>query len=194
MLILKRRHRRPGLARDRRIAAAAAALCAWVGASSPARADDDMLVIPALRLALGPAVHVDPALEEGVEAAFDVTAGFAGIFGDGVSGFVVNPEVGYAYDSLGIHAFSATCGVGVGGPVVALLYHPRLILGSADGNFAVGMRNGLAVHALADILSLEIAHQLVDANDEAHHDVRVQFGINVAGFGWVISQLDRAFR
>lgn len=189
MSCLKRRRGRPGAFCGRRIGVAAAALVALVSASAPARADD-FIAIPVLRLALGPAVHVAPDDEDGVDLGLDLTAGFVGMFGDDIAGVVVSPEIGYAYDSVGVHAFSATCGVGVGGPLLSMFYYPRLILGTAGDNLAVGMRNGLAIRGLADIFGVEVAHQFVDANDALHHDVRVQFAINVAAFGYVLYEIN----
>lgn len=182
------RRRCLGFLRSRRIGVAAAAFLVSASASSAARADD-MLAIPVLRLALGPAVHVAPEPDVGLRLGLDVTAGFVGMFGDVLSSFVISPEIGYTFDSFGLHAFNATCGVGFGGPVVSLLYQPRLILGTAGDDFAVGMRNGIAVRGVADILGLEVGHQFFNAESVLHHDIRILFSLNVGAFGYVIHEL-----
>jgi hypothetical protein len=162
---------------------------------TPARAEgDDVPLVPVFRIALGPAIHVAPKTEEQVELGLDVTAGAMVMIGDDALSLIVDPELGYAFDSLGIHAFNLTCGVGLGSPLAALLYQPRLILGTGDGELAVGMRNGLGFHVLADLGSLEIGHQFVHLDGGLHHDVRVMFGVNPAAFVFLVMGLSEALR
>ncbi len=146
--------------------------------------------IPVLRLAMGPAFHTAPESEKGTEIALDLTAGlmFSAANWEGV-GAVLVPELGYTFDGLGLHAFNATLGLGFGHPLGFVAYQPRLIVGRADGDRALGMRNGLAFHVLGDMGSLEVGHQFVEFNDHYHHDLRVMVGVNPASFIFVLSQL-----
>ncbi len=163
--------------------------------ASPALADEDSWpIVPVFRIALGPAIHVAPASEEQVELGLDVTAGAIAMLGEDAISPIVNPELGYTFDSLGIHAFNLTCGVGVGSPFAALLYQPRFVIGTGAGELAVGMRNGLGFHVLADLGSLEIAHQFMHLGGELHHDVRVMFGVNPAAFVFLVMGLSEVLR
>jgi len=171
----------------RRLFALAGTLTAALVVTTEAHADDDWAFLPVFRIALGPAIHVAPEREKHVELGLDLTAGFAAMPTESFAGPIVNPELGYSFDSLGIHAFNLTCGVGFGTPLAALLYHPRLIVGTLDGEAAVGMRNSLTFHALADLGSIEIGHQFVSIDGELHHDIRVMFGVNPLGFVYIVS-------
>ncbi len=106
---------------------------------------------------------------------------------------MLNPELGYAYDGWGFHAFNATVGVGFGHAVGFVAYHPRLLAGSVGDYSAVGMRNGLTMHALADMASLEIGHQFVGFDGKMHHDIHLMFGVNPLGFMYVVAKLADAF-
>jgi hypothetical protein len=146
---------------------------------------DDIDWLPVVRVAAGPAIHFAPASERTPFFALDVTAGMAAGVSDwhvGDYAFVFNPELGYSYDAIGLNAFNATFGVGLGNAMIAVAYHPRFIAGRAAGETAVGMRNGLALHAVFDTLSLELGHQFVHYGDAYHHDVRILLGVNPAPF------------
>jgi hypothetical protein len=153
---------------------------------------DEMKAVPVLRVALGPAFHLSPETKKNTELAAEVTAGASIALSDGAS-FMLNPELGYAYDSWGFHAFNATVGVGFGHPAAYVAYHPRLLAGSVGDYSAVGMRNGLTMHALADMASLEIGHQFVSFDGVMHHDIRLMFGVNPLGFVYVVAKIADAF-
>ncbi len=153
---------------------------------------DDPLALPVLRLALGPAIHTAPAADESTRLAVDITAGagLAPLGWKGV-GVILNPELGYAFDSLGTHAFNVVAGIGYGSPLAYASYRPRFLVGDASGNLMVGMRNGLAMHLLLDMVSLEFGHQFASYGGALHHDVRVLFGVNPASFVYAINRLSR---
>ena len=100
----------------------------------------------------------------------------------------MSAEVGYAYDGATEHAFQLVPGIGYGHPLAFVSYHPHLLIGSAYDQTSFGLRNGLTMHLLVDMVSLEIAEQFVSAAG-AHHDVRVMFGVNPAAFVYAISKL-----
>ena len=64
-------------------------------------------------------------------------------------------------------------GAGYGNPLLAFTYGPRLIAGG-DG---VGVRHGLMVHTLYDLLSLEVSHQ-VSFGAPTRQEVRLMIGVN----------------
>ncbi|MFT3770683.1 MAG: hypothetical protein QM820_35105 [Minicystis sp.] len=177
----------------RRLLACGLALAAMVRAAE-ARADS--MTIPVVRFALGPAFHLAPQQDPSTRIAADITAGFTydgGSFTKGGSvGWLLHPELGYTYDGLGLNAFNATCGFGVGTLAVDVAYQPRLIVGTVDdAGAAVGMRNGIMLHAFVDIASVEVGHQFVRWGGAFHHDVRVFLGINPASIVWGIAGLLR---
>src|SRR6185437_9243819 len=94
---------------------------------------------------------------------------------------VLIPEVGYSYDHLGTHLFTLSPGVGVGEQRWSVVYHPRLLVGEAATGRVIGVRNGVAVHALFDIYSLEVAHEVLFGNGSTQEDVRVVLGLNPLG-------------
>lgn len=173
-----------------------ATLAASLALTTPVLADDDGWdAVPVFRIALGPAIHVAPESEKQVELGLDLTAGAIMMPGGAeVLGLVIDPELGYAFDSLGVHAFNLTCGIGAGNPFFAFLYQPRLIAGTLDGTPAVGMRNSFMIHALADMGSLEIGHQFVSIDGALHHDIRVMFGVNPAAFFYVVAGIADVLR
>lgn len=142
----------------------------------------DELPIPVLRLGFAPAVHLAPESEEQTTLGVDLTAGMQFPIGD--DDFVVVPgvEAGYAFDRIGVHTFNVALGIGAGHPYAFISYHPRFLVGKAGDATAVGMRNGLAMHVLMDIASLEIAQQFMHYGDGYHHDLRFTFGVNPAAF------------
>ncbi len=110
-----------------------------------------------------------------------MTGGFAALFNVDRGGFGVNPELGYTYDASGLNAFNLTCGVGWGFSVLAVGYHPRLIVGNDKGMNAIGMRNGITAHLVADILSVEVGHQFVQYGGAYHQSLQFLFGVNPVG-------------
>ncbi len=182
-----------------RLDAAAIALVGAVAIPSAARAqdavgDDEVRTVPVVRLAMGPVVGFAPEVHP--ELALDATVGASALQGI-VGGFALNVEGGYTFESghedAALHAANATVGIGYGAFGSAVTYQPRLILGSYGGDFAVGMRNGVALHLVGDIVSAELAHQFLaggfssgDAAYPFRHDVRLMLGINPAALAYAI--------
>lgn len=145
---------------------------------------------PIARFALGTGIHVAPKADEGAHLAFETTLGAnIALEGWGGAGPIFSLEGGYAYDGIGLHAAQLAPGVGYGHPMLYVTYHPRLLVGSAGDGFAIGMRNGLTGHLVADLLSLEVGHQYVHDDRANQQSVRVMFGINPAAAIYAISRL-----
>lgn len=158
--------------------------------TASARADEGVTFIPVLRLALGPSIHLAPASEEGTRLAVDITAGLGIAVGrEKKAGFIFNPELGYAFDGLGTHAFNLSAGIGFGHPLAYVSYQPRLLAGSASGSGLIGMRNGAVFHVLYDMGSLEIGHQFESHGGIMHQGVVIMVGVNPAAFVYAISKL-----
>ena len=176
------------------------AVVAVLGVARPAAAQDfvtktrsrlaEPAGAPIARLALGPAFHVAPKADRGAYFALDATFG-ANIATNGwdSSGPIFSLEGGYAYDGIGLHAFHFTPGLGYGHPILYVTYNPRILVGSAGDGFAIGMRNSLTTHLVADLLSLEIGHQYVHDERANQQSVRVLLGVNPAAAVYAISRL-----
>lgn len=159
--------------------------------------------MPVLRLALGPAIGITPEVHP--ELAFETTLGLSALQGiDG--GIALNAEGGYLFssgdDGGTLNAGHLTLGVGWGTLGMAATYQPRFIVGSYADDLAIGMRNGVTLHALADLASVEVGHQFLSARDvEAggdarglRHEVRVLVGFNPAAILYIVSAaLDAAY-
>ncbi|MFO0547273.1 MAG: hypothetical protein U0271_02735 [Polyangiaceae bacterium] len=155
-------------------------------ASNEARADSGPDAVPDFRIAMGPAVHVAPRGDTGVSYALDLTVGFTGVVGERYEGLVFNPELGYTFDTVGLHAFDLRFGIGGGNAFGAVVYQPHLLAGTLEGDTAIGVRNSLQGKFFADILSLEVGHQLIYADGDFHQSVNVMFGVNPASFLFLI--------
>lgn len=166
--------------------------------SSAQAADDDPFPIPVFRLDMGPAIHLAP--ERVVTFALDATLGMDVTVGSLDSAFaLLGGELGYSYDAYGLHQFNAGPTLGVGNIIANVSYRPKLLAGSDEaGVTAVGMRNAIAGHFIADIFLLEVGHQFSQYADELHHDVRVMIGVNLAAppyyLALAIAGLNRVFR
>lgn len=113
----------------------------------------------------------------------DVTAGvthMSSIYG----GLMLNAEMGYTFDSRApgdLHAFNVTTGIGYGSSAIGVTYQPRLLLGSDDESFTVGVRNGLMLHGAGDIFSIEASHRVLGLQGKHYditHDLQVTLGLN----------------
>lgn len=137
---------------------------------------------PVLRLAAGPAFHVAPGEKTVTQLAADARLGAS--FGDSSlyhSSFQLLPELGYSYDHLGSHLFTASVGVGYGNFAVSLLVHPRFLVGTEGGRAVVGMRNSLGLYFYNTIYSLEVGHQLLAVGPSFQSEVQVLVGLNPLG-------------
>ncbi|MFO0547970.1 MAG: hypothetical protein U0271_06260 [Polyangiaceae bacterium] len=166
------------------------------GVTTAAHADPmNFFPLPDARIAFGPSIPLGAKRADGLRAATDFTVG-ASLFGS--HGFnadklflFLDPEGGYSYTGPSDHAFNVSMGIGFGTGWVAAAYHPHFIVGTSDDEFAIGMRNGLGIHALFDVFSLEVAHELLFVDSEQRQDLRVELGLNpgaaVALFIYLIS-------
>jgi len=151
---------------------------------------DETAIAPIGRVALGPAFHVAPKADKGTELGLDLSLGSnIALNGWGGPGPIFSIEGGYAFDGIGLHAAHFTPGLGYGHPLLYISYNPRLLVGSAGDGVALGMRNGLTTHLLADLLSMEIGHQYVHDDRASQHSVRLMFGINPLAAVYALSRL-----
>jgi len=176
-----RRRRRAGAAGVVRSAVVGGALVGGAIGFGGGDAHAEESLLPSVHLGLGPAFHIEPASERAPQFAFDATAGVllanprGSIFS---SDTYFGVEAGYAYDGLGIHAFALAPMIGYGAPLAFLAYQPRLLVGDADGDTAIGMRNGLAMHMFLGLGSVEIGHQFVSFAGALHHSLQLTFAVN----------------
>ena len=148
-------------------------------ATGDAAAEEGFL--PSAHLGLGPGFHIEPKEERATQFTFDATAGvlYTDRTGDVFeTNAFLGLEAGYAYDGLGLHAFAVTPMVGYGVPLAYLAYQPRLLVGDVDGQTAIGMRNGLAMHLFLSLGSLEIGHRFMSFAGELHHSLQLMFAVN----------------
>ncbi len=149
----------------------ASVLAAGVLLPAAARAEDDFALIPIVRVSGGADFTVAP--DAGVDLLFAKSPVF-----------VVAPEAGYTYDAGGggAHLFDIACGLGVGDVLAYVAYRPHFLVGGGGdgGGVAIGTRQGIALHALFDIFSLEAGYQLMSREGEARHSVYLITGVNPA--------------
>lgn len=142
---------------------------------------DGLEVEPIVRLGFGFSLHAEggrvvPAFN------FEITAGFyARTYSRGRQedpAFVVGPEIGYALDSLAIHALDLTVGLGGGAFPFEVTYQPHLLVGKWSGEFVAGMRNGVALHGYYDFASMELGHTFLNSRGVLHHAFTAIAGFN----------------
>jgi hypothetical protein len=93
------------------------------------------------------------------------------------------PELGYELRTSGhhdSHVASIGCGIGYGvlAPIIGT-YTPRVLVGWADGQTAVGFRHGIAFHALMTAVSLEVSHQVLRVGESFSHEIQLTAGLNL---------------
>ncbi len=181
------------------LSAAAATLLFALSAAAqrdPIGDDDELRTVPVLRLALGPSLNFTP--DAHAEVAMEATLGLSALQGiDG--GVALNAEGGYMFasgeDDGSFNAGHLTLGIGWGALGMAITYQPRFIIGSYADDLAIGMRNGVTLHLLADLASIEVGHQFVSTRDvgtpdarELRHDVRMMLGLNPAAAVYLLTE------
>jgi len=134
---------------------------------------------PMLRPMLGPAWALGSPEPTGVALNFDLTVGAMVVATRSSrlqSAPVLEPLLGYGYkrDRGPTHLFVAGLGFGYGGVLAAIRYVPRLLVGSG----AVGLRHGIIVGGLLDLLAIEVSHDLISQQGVITHELRLMFGIN----------------
>jgi len=144
-------------------------------------------VVPTMRPSIGAFWLLTPDQETGV--AFHLPVGAAiGWAGSGL-GRIINttpwvlPEVAYELRSSGhhsSHALSLGCGVGYGilGPAL-VSYTPRLLIGRADEQVAVGLRHGIAAHGVFTFFYLELSHQVLYSGGITSQEIQLGGGLNL---------------
>ncbi len=161
----------------------ASVLAAGVLLPAAARAEDDFALIPIVRVSGGADFTVAPDAAKSIEGTAAVGAGVDLLFAKSPV-FVVAPEAGYTYDAGGggAHLFDIACGLGVGDVLAYVAYRPHFLVGGGGdgGGVAIGTRQGIALHALFDIFSLEAGYQLMSREGEARHSVYLITGVNPA--------------
>ena len=157
------------------VAAMVFASLTW-GAQAQAR---EACCIPVMRLSMGSAIDVTPSATITPRFALDLTGGL--IWGEGVlgeSGSIFGGEMGYSYEYEGTHLFSAAATAGWGTPGFGVMYRPRFLVGAADGEAAIGMRNAVVFNTVYDLLNLEVGHRFLSQPGPMQHRVDVMLGLN----------------
>lgn len=121
----------------------------------------------ALDLALGVPLMFDPR-----QSSADYLAN---------KGFV-HPELGYSYQDTGQHLFSVGGYAGFGHLFLYGSYGVRFLIGRQSEETALGLRHGMGLHALHDLLTLEVSHQPLWVGGAVQHDVIVWLGLNPLQF------------
>jgi hypothetical protein len=134
---------------------------------------------PMLRPMLGPAWALGSPEPTGVALNFDLTVGAMVVvtrLSSLGSAPILEPLLGYGYkrDRGPAHLFVAGLGFGYGGVLAAVRYVPRLLVGSG----AVGLRHGIIIGGLLDMLAVEVSHDLISQQGVITHELRLMFGIN----------------
>lgn len=136
--------------------------------------------IPTLRLALGPAIEGRAGGGATSTLTLDLLLGAT----VGVRPRVaVWPEFGYSFQrpsASGGHFFTAGVGPLFGGKFAGVAVMPRLVVGSAGGALAMGMRTSVIGTFALDMLAIEAGHQWLWAEGASLHEARVTFSLNVA--------------
>lgn len=179
-----------------------------VGSGAPAQArpdPGDLYVQPTVRGRIGPAFALGdsrpPALSEAGGVSTGVELGGAiGWPGPGpidrlfAGSLWLLPELGYSYRSddsgaPGLHLGTLGLGVGYGNLLLGTFaYTPRLCVGAAAGETAVGLRHGVSGHFFGMLLSFELAHQLVRyTGGVLAHDLQLTFGANLGALFILLS-------
>lgn len=183
------------------LAAAAAAGSASLAQARPSA--EDLYVQPTLRARLGPAFSLGssqpPAPMDGLSVGVEL-GGAIGWPGQGLADRLFEPslwllpELGYAYrsDDAGgppLHLGTLGLGVGYGNLLLATVaYTPRLCVGAAAGETAVGLRHGLSVHFIGMLLSLELAHQLLHySSGVLANELQLTVGANLGSLFLLLS-------
>ena len=96
---------------------------------------------------------------------------------------------GGSYRNGALHLGTLGLGVGYGNLLLATVaYTPRLCVGAAAGETAVGLRHGLSVHFIGMLLSLELAHQLLHySSGVLANELQLTVGANLGSLFLLLS-------
>lgn len=157
-----------------------------------ARADENLL--PSARVGAGPAVPLAPSSDRDIALAVDATVGALYLYGKHdlhTSGVFLAAEAGYAHDGAQLHAGALMAGIGYGHVFAHVAWQPRLLVGSASHDAAIGMRNGVAANFLAALVSIEGGHQFVSYDGAIHHSIQLTLSLNPGMVIWALVRADR---
>lgn len=152
--------------------------------------------LPALRLAIGPGWSLPPPLDATSPTAlfFGLHAGAAmtGSRGQRYRGLLLQPEIGYALlRSTAGNRHSLELGLGVGyaaGFAFSFRYSAYGMVGSTSIVTAgsphekphIGLRHGLLLSTLSDLVSIELSHAVIGPlSGDTGHELRLLFGVDV---------------
>lgn len=149
-----------------------------LGLSRAARAEDEgTILLPVARVMFGPAFHVGASPL--VQFLLDADVGTTWLLQD--MRIYVDAELGYTYDHEGLHAFNAMAGIGYGrAELWYVAYQPRLLLGTLNDEFTVGLRNGVGGHFFSDMFDVEVGHQFLSTSGKLSQSIIGTIGINPA--------------
>ena len=100
--------------------------------------------------------------------------------GDGLNNIAfLSPELGYSYQDSGQHLFTVGAHAGYGHLFLHGSYSLRFVAGRQSDQTGLGLRHGIGVHAIYDVLSLEVNHQPLWVAGQAQHDVILWLGCNL---------------
>lgn len=161
-----------------------------LGTASSALASD--LVVPPLPVTLrvrgGLAIHATGSewVTGSVSGALDLALSVPLAWETGLSRWdalsgmaFLSPELGYSYQDTGQHLFTVGAHGGFGHMLLYGAYSVRFVVGRQSDQTALGLRHGIGVHALYDVLSLEVNHQPLWIAGQAQHDVILWLGFNL---------------
>lgn len=178
-------------------------------ASSPG--DDDGLAqpfrpspIPQVRLALGPGWGQSTGNSGGPDLCFTLAGGPRLLFlhRPDESGFWLQPELGYSFRrTYGEYEHQLNLGLALGYTLYPYFTPGYMVWFSAGnlleiggeallGTAAVGIRHGLRLATLFDVLSLEVSHQALATTQHGtvYHDLRLLLGLDLGAIGYAISR------
>ncbi len=89
------------------------------------------------------------------------------------------------------HLITIGLGVGYGSRWASLSYAPRVLAGIDGRDLALGLRHGLVLRALYEMISVEVAHQVVGAAGTWRHDVVAMGSVNALVLMAVVAHLRR---
>jgi hypothetical protein len=123
----------------------------------------------------GAEVHVafDATVGATAYATYTTMAGWPGWL-------VLGAEAGYAFQDPRDHAFNFLLAAGIGNPLLAVVYQPRLLAGTADGAMTIGMRNGVMVRGGLDLCGVELGHQFTLHDSGVGHAALLSVSVNPA--------------
>lgn len=180
-------------------------------AQASPKGDDDGLggpfvvsPVPEVRLALGPGWGQSTGNSAGPDLCFTLAGGPRLLFlhRPDESGFWLQPELGYSFRrTYGEYEHQLNLGLALGYTLYPYFSPGYMVWFSAGnllepggealfGTAAVGIRHGLRLATLYNVLSLELSHQALATTQSGtvYHDLRLLFGLDLGMIGYAISR------